>query len=154
MLLLRIEASDDREGDSNLTVVNAGPDTVHSGAVAGFPLPVLRYVIGGVGQAASLAKAGLQLLSPRNDALLDARRPLDFTWVEVPNAAFYELELQDAEGKNLLFAWLRSNLRSYRAPSWLKDKAEAVRWRVIAKDQNGKAIGESEFRSVRLAKTK
>ena len=154
LLLLRIEASDDREGDSNLTNVNAGPDTVHSGAVAGFPLPVLRYVIGGSGQAASLAGAGLQLLLPRDDALLEARRPIDFTWIEVPNATFYELELQDAAGKNLLFAWLRSNLRSYRAPSWLKDKTETVRWRVVAKDQNGKAISESGFRTVRLAKTK
>ena len=61
---------------------------------------------------------------------------------------------QDAAGKNLLFAWLRSNLRSYRAPSWLKDKTETVRWRVVAKDQNGKAISESGFRTVRLAKTK
>lgn len=154
LILLRIEASDDREGDSNLTAVNAGPDTVHSGAVAGFPLPVLRYVIGGIGQGTSLAGTGLQLLSPRTDALLDARRPIDFSWVEVPNAAFYELEIQDGEGKHLLFAWLRSNLRSYRAPSWLKDKAEAVRWRVIAKDQNGKAITASGFRNVRLTKSK
>ena len=46
LILLRLEASDDREADSSLTAINAGPDTVHSGAVAGFPLPVLRYVIG------------------------------------------------------------------------------------------------------------
>ncbi|MBS1811817.1 MAG: hypothetical protein JST84_26895 [Acidobacteria bacterium] len=154
LILLRIEASDDREGDSNLTVVNAGPDTVHSGAVAGFPLPVLRYVIGGIGQSASLATTSLQLLAPHNDAVLDARRPIDFSWLEVPNATFYELEMQDGEGKNLLFAWMRSNVRSYRAPSWLKDKTETVRWRVIAKDQNGKPLGESGFRLLRLAKTK
>jgi hypothetical protein len=96
----------------------------------------------------------LQLFAPRNDAVLDARRPLDFSWSDVPQAAFYELEIQDAEGKRLLSAWLRSTLRSYRAPSWLKNKAETLRWRVIAKDQNGKAINESGFRLVRLAKTK
>lgn len=154
LLLLRIEASNDREGNSDLAAVNAGPDVVHSGAVAGFPLPVLRYVIGGIGQGTALAGATLQLLTPRNDAALDARRPIDFTWIAVPNASFYELEIQDADGKNILFAWLRSGLRSYRAPSWLKDKAEAVRWRVIAKDQNGKAISDSGFRNLRLTQTK
>ncbi|MBL8206662.1 MAG: hypothetical protein JNM09_20680 [Blastocatellia bacterium] len=154
LILLRIEASDDREGDSNLTTINAGPDTVHSGAVAGFSLPVLRYVIGGIGQNVNAITAGLQLILPRDNVQLDARRPIDFTWVQVPQASFYELEVQDAEGKNLLFAWFRSGLRSYRAPSWLKEKAEIVRWRVIAKDQNGKAISESGFRSLRLIKTK
>lgn len=154
LILLRIEASDDREGDSNLTTINAGPDTVHSGAVAGFPLPVLRYVIGGIGQNLNATTTGLQLILPRDNVQLDARRPIDFTWEQVPQASFYELEVQDAEGKNLLFAWFRSGLRSYRAPSWLKEKSEIVRWRVIAKDQNGKAISESGFRSLRLIKTK
>lgn len=154
LLLLRIEVSDDREGNSDLPAVNAGPDVVHSGAVAGFPLPVLRYVIGGAGSATKLVTTNLELLSPRAEALLDARRPVDFTWTAIPHAAFYELEIQDGDGKNLLFAWLRANLRSYRAPSWLKDKATTVRWRVIAKDQTGKAIGESGFRNLRLAPTK
>ncbi|HEX4950669.1 MAG TPA: hypothetical protein VFZ34_28660 [Blastocatellia bacterium] len=149
LILLRIEASDDREGDSNLAAVNAGPDIVHNGAVAGFPLPVLRYVIGGIGQSVNTTTT-LQLLLPRDAAQLDARRPIDFTWAAVPQAMFYELEIQDAEGKNILFAWLRSGIRSYRAPSWLKEKAETIRWRVIAKDQAGKPLGESGFRTVRL----
>ncbi len=154
LILLRIEASDDREGDSNLRDVNAGPDTVHSGAVAGFPLPVLRYVIGGIGQGVSPTTAALPLLLPRDNVSLDARRPIDFTWAEVPQASFYELEIQDADGKNLLFAWLRAGIKSYRAPSWLKDKTETVRWRVVAKDQTGKAMSESGFRTLRLLRTK
>ena len=154
LILLRIEASDDREGDSNLTAVNAGPDTVHSGAVAGFPLPVLRYVIGGIGQGVNATTAVLQLLLPRDNVQLDARRPVDFTWSDVAQASFYELEIQDTDGKNLLFAWLRSGVKSYRAPSWLKDKADTIRWRVIAKDQSGKALSESGFRNLRLLKTK
>jgi hypothetical protein len=39
-ILLRIEATDDREGDSNI-----GTGTVNSGGVAGFPMPVFRYFI-------------------------------------------------------------------------------------------------------------
>jgi hypothetical protein len=154
LILLRIEASDDREGDSNLAAVNAGPDTVHSGAVAGFPLPVLRYVVGGLAQGVTPVTTALQLLLPRDNVSLDARRPLDFTWAEVPQASFYEVEIQDAEGRNLFFAWLRSGIKSYRAPSWLKDKTDILRWRVIAKDQAGKAIRESGFRTLRLLKTR
>src|SRR5690606_16986111 len=45
-LLLRIEASDDTEGDSNLAAAGAGEGVVHSGAVAGFPIPPLRYFVG------------------------------------------------------------------------------------------------------------
>src|SRR5439155_21742231 len=48
-VLLRVEATDDCEGDSNLADAGAGTGVVHSGAVAGFPLPVLRYVVAGEG---------------------------------------------------------------------------------------------------------
>ncbi|HEY0873523.1 MAG TPA: hypothetical protein VGD94_08630, partial [Vicinamibacterales bacterium] len=46
-LLLRVEATDDKEADSNLANAGAGQGIVHSGAVAGFPLPMLRYVVQG-----------------------------------------------------------------------------------------------------------
>ena len=42
-VLLRVEASDDKFGDSVLSNVGAGPGVAHSGAVAGFPMPMLRY---------------------------------------------------------------------------------------------------------------
>ena len=40
LVLLRIEASERRGADSNLGAVGAGSGVVHSGAVAGFPMPV------------------------------------------------------------------------------------------------------------------
>ncbi len=46
LILLRIEASDDKEGDSDLSAVGVGPGIAHSGALAGFALPVLRYFVG------------------------------------------------------------------------------------------------------------
>ena len=66
-VLLRVEASDDREGDSNLSDAGAGVGVVHSGAVAGFPLPVLRYVVAGDGAASYSASAVL------NRRLIEAR---------------------------------------------------------------------------------
>ena len=53
LLLLRIEASDDKEGDSNLGTAGAGQGVVHSGAVAGFPMPALRYQVGSGGSELS-----------------------------------------------------------------------------------------------------
>ena len=49
LVLLRVEASDDKEADSDLGAVGAGQGVVHAGAVAGFPMPVLQYVVGSGG---------------------------------------------------------------------------------------------------------
>ena len=46
LILLRVEATDDKEGDSSLAAAGAGTGVVHSGAVAGFPMPTLRYFVG------------------------------------------------------------------------------------------------------------
>ncbi len=150
LILLRLEASDDREADSSLTTINAGPDTVHSGAVAGFPMPVLRYVIGSADNFVNGTTDALSLLLPKANAALNANKAVDFVWGEISGASFYELEIQDAAGKHILYAWLRSGTKTYRAPSWLKDKATNLQWRVIAKDQNGKAISTSALSQFRL----
>ncbi len=80
-MLLRIEASDDKEGDSDLSAVGAGSGVVHSGAVAGFPLPTLRYFVGS-GEGDSLAVPGprvlLQLL-PRDGASLPPDKAVEFS---------------------------------------------------------------------------
>src|SRR5262249_27054921 len=47
LILLRVEASDDRENLSDLSAVGAGGGIAQGGAAAGFPMPVLRYVVGG-----------------------------------------------------------------------------------------------------------
>jgi hypothetical protein len=66
-VLLRVEAADDRESDSDLGAAGAGTGIVHSGAVAGFPMPVLRYVVGAgeSGLATEASPHGLRLLLPR-----------------------------------------------------------------------------------------
>src|SRR2546427_10558493 len=66
LILLRIEASDDKEGDTNFATVGAGAGVVHGGAVAGFSLPVLRYYAsnGAYPQRAAIAPATLVSLLP------------------------------------------------------------------------------------------
>lgn len=153
LILLRIEATDDKEGDANLTAVDVGPGLVHNGAVAGFPLPPLRYFVGG-GPDAQLT-GGLALLWPVENSVRLADRPVDFTWTAIEQAAFYRLEIEDAQGRAILSALALSGTRTYRAPAWLKDKADDgnLRWRVIALDQNGDSISETPWRTLRLTRS-
>ena len=151
LLLLRIECTDDREGDSDLAAVGAGPGVIHAGAVAGFPMPVLRYFVasseeGGGAPAAAFAP---------EDRSVILTRPLVFTWPALsPQAAVYRLEVTKTTGEELLTALVLPGVGTYRAPPWLERDAgsDLARWRVVALDGGGSSISESEWRSLRFAK--
>ena len=152
LILLRIEATDDKEGDANLLNIG-GPGVVHNGAVAGFPLPMLRYNVGSAGNPIPPPTAApLTLLLPLTNAILDAYQPLDFRWSETGTAALYRLELEDLAGKSILSALLPAGSGAYHAPPWLKIKAGNVplRWRVLALDQSGKTLTETSWQNLRL----
>lgn len=159
LVLLRIEASDDKEGDTNLAAVSAGAGVVHGGAVAGFSLPVLKYYVSNDNTQARASRQGvtptspvLTQLSPEERAVLPPDKPVDFTWTLTDNATTYRLELEDPQGGSIVAAILMREVSNYRAPSWLKDKVgdATARWRVIAFDQAGKQIGQTEWRSLRF----
>lgn len=152
LLLLRIEASDDKEGDSNLAAVG-GAGVVHSGAVAGFPLPPLRYF---VGSGTEKGREGeIVLVRPSDNATLSGSG-LGFTWVGATGAAFHRLELEDLTGKAVLSAVLLAREQSYLAPSWLPERLVdgRARWRVVALDQNGKTLAETGWRFLKLSDPK
>ncbi len=152
LVLLRIEATDDKEADSNLVAVNAGTDIVHSGAVAGFALPYLRYFVGS-GEPAN-TKSNLALLLPNEDTVNAPGKPIDFVWSEMIGAAFYRLEIADAQEQPLLSALLPAGLNSYRAPSWMNDKLTdgKLRWRVLAFNQSSTQMGETQWRKLQISK--
>lgn len=155
LILLRIEASDDGLNTSDLSVVGAGRSTVNSGAAAGFPLPVLRYVVGGSDNTQDVAAPGEFLsLLPKDGTTLAATQIAEFVWSENPQAKLYRLEIEDDNGKLIHSAVLKAPVRTYRAPSWLKAKSgdTNLRWRVIALDANGKTIGGTSRRSFRFAR--
>ncbi|MBP6824209.1 MAG: hypothetical protein KA368_21860, partial [Acidobacteria bacterium] len=155
LLLLRIEASDDGLNMSDLSAVGAGRVTISSGAAAGFPLPVLRYVVGGSDNTQDVAAPGEFLpLLPKDGTTLAANQIAEFVWSENPQAKLYRLEIEDDNGKLIHSAVLKSSVRIYRAPSWLKAKAgdSNLRWRVIALDQQGKTVGGTSRRSFRFAR--
>ena len=153
LVLLRIEASDDKEGDSNLALAGAGSGVLHSGAVAGFPMPVLRYFVGGAsGPIAGGSPEVLHLLQPADGAVI-AAGPAEFTWSGGAAAAVYRLELSDAAGQPVLSALLQPGVGAYRAPSWLREKAPGgeVRWRVVALGPAGESVAETDWRGLRMA---
>lgn len=155
LVLLRIEASDDRENESDLAATGAGASIVHSGAAAGFPLPVLRYVVGGGDNTLTVIKnqtPGFALLLPRDGATLPLNQPVDFVWSAWPRTVIYRLEIEDEAGALVHAALLPPNVLTYRAPAWLKGKAgqRALWWRVVALDQGGGMMSETVRRSLRF----
>ncbi len=154
LVLLRIEASDDKEGDTDLASVGAGAGVVHGGAVAGFALPTLKYYVsnGSAAQAASANSALLQI-APDDRVVLGPGKPVNFSWSPIDSAVTYRFELQDLQGTPLLSAILLAGTVSYCAPSWLIEKVGSVivRWRVAAFNDRGTQIAATDWRSLRFS---
>ena len=145
-ILLRVEATADKEGDS---VTLAGVAT--SGGVAGFPMPVLRYFVSPERQALGAVDGGrLHLLRPLPGQVADSGQPVIFAWQDTAGAVVYELSVISAH-ETVLSAMLRAGTEVYTAPPWLADHAaEPLRWRVRALSADGRAQAASEWRSLGL----
>jgi hypothetical protein len=144
LLLLRIEASDDKESDSNLQVLGVGDGVVHSGAVASFPMPTLKIFIVGEGEKAKWKETGL--VFPQKDKEISTNQTPVFTWKELAETTAYRLEILDENGKILLSAIRLSNTTSYRAPSWFWQRfgGKKMAWRIVALDENGRTIDQTK----------
>jgi hypothetical protein len=156
LILLRIEPSDDKEADSDFGAAGAGTGIVHSGAVAGFPMPALRYVVGA--GSSSMARAtgarALRLLLPRDALVLSPDSALAVSWLEEWNAAVYRVELETAQGALLFAAVVPPGAGAYQVPPFVLQQAGAeLRWRVKALDFNGWETRRSAWRTVRLRTT-
>ncbi|HRJ88806.1 MAG TPA: hypothetical protein PLN05_00640 [Pyrinomonadaceae bacterium] len=147
LLLLRIEAVDDKEADSNLSVIGVGPGVVNGGAVAGFPMPTFKFFVSG-GVSADWAASAL--ITPPVDAELQPTNdPPLFTWRSMNGASFYRIEFFDDNNALRFQALLPASRSVYRAPSWLHSKLSsgAFKWRVISIDDKGSQLSETPFRT-------
>lgn len=150
LVLLRIEASDQSDSHSDLTAVGAGPGLVGSGAVAGFPMPTLRYFVGS-GTEESAGARSLRLLRPEEGADLTATAPT-FAWQPVALAARYRLEIAGPADTILFDAILDPAQTHYVAPPFLRERVGAgpMRWRVRALDDRGREVARSAWRALRF----
>ncbi len=146
-ILLRIEASDDKEADSN----TGGGRIAHAGGVAGFPMPVLRYYVGSGAALEQLAAATgtLRLIAPEAEARVKADAPLQFSFASGERAALLKLEVQ-ADGATVLAALLAPQASDYTAPPFVLEanRGKPLRWRVVALDAAGAALAASPWRTV------
>jgi hypothetical protein len=147
MILLRIEASADIEATSDLAEAGAGPATVQAGGVAGFPIPPLRYFVGG---APHLHVNAIDLLLPKDMAHATQGMPVDLGWTEIPEGSLYRVVVIDPSNSILLTALLRPGVGAYRLPPWIWTRTEApnVSWSIEALDDNGDIVVKSEWRTV------
>jgi hypothetical protein len=158
LVLLRIEASDDKEGDTDLGAAGAGNGIVHGGAVAGFPMPVLRYYVGTGSTSNSIIASNSILIQsfPEERALLPIDRPIEFSWLLLKGAGLYRLEITDLAGNIVLSAMVLGESGAYRSPPWLKERARSglLQWRVIAFDNRGAQIDATDWRAFKLGAEK
>jgi len=151
MIVLRIEASDDKEGDSNLGAVGAGEGTINNGAVAGFPMPPLRYYVGAPDALATTDESGLRLMLPESGQVLGSDEAPIFSWTEAPNAVLYRLLARAVSGEIVLSAVFEAGVTSYQAPPLLRDRApDGFEWRMVAFGPEGETVGMTMWRSARF----
>ena len=149
LVLLRIEASDDGAGNTDLSDVGAGSGIVRVGAVAGFPLPPLRYFVGaGESDLGAPSRSGPVLMLPKLDVMHERTALLQFTWLEAAGAAYHRLDVQRVDGTAVHSAIIAPGTGAYTAPPWLAERAgdSALRWRVSALDGRGRDRASTAWR--------
>jgi len=152
-VLLRIEASDDKIGDSD----TGGNRTARSGGVAGFPMPFLRYFVGTPEALASVRQSvqatgrdSIVLVLPEDGAKAEPRRAVVVSWLDKPNVAHYRVEFSN-EKETVFTAIVRPGVAQYEAPPFLLERPEKkLRWRVVALGRGGEVVGASNFRTLQL----
>ncbi len=144
-ILLRIEETADKEGDSSLDAAGAGTGTVRSAAVAGFPMPVLLYYVGA--DAGERTKT-FDLLAPAVAAALDPEAPVVFTWSASPQAVLYRFQARTYAGDLVVSALLGNGVTSYSAPPFLVDRTpDGFQWRVLALTADGTTAESAPWRN-------
>lgn len=147
-VVLRIEASADKEGDSNLAAAGAGVGTVRSGAVAGFPMPALRYYVGQPDVLVSEPTSSFQLLLPRSGHRIGEGDAAVLSWSDAPSAVLYRVQVRTMAGEVVLSAVVESATTSYQAPPMLRGRAsDGFEWRVVALGAGGARLSSTPWRA-------
>ena len=142
LLLFRVEASDAPDSASD-----TGADTIPTGAVAGFPMPTLRYYIG---NSSSTDVRQITKTNLTND-FADSPIPVILRWKDIEGAKLYRLEMRDEADRKVFSAIVLSPTRQYQLPSFMRELASAksLKWQFVVVDAAGKMLEESKFIEVK-----
>ncbi len=149
-LLLRIEATDDKEANSEI----GGGQTVASGGVAGFAMPTLKYFVGDVARAnaavnTAQSQTALGLMLPLHDSWIDISKPIIFEWIDVPGTKLYRIDIRSVD--QLIVSSTTQTTRYTPPPNWLaKRVVGGATWQVISLDARGQEFARSDLRSFTL----
>lgn len=136
-LLLRVEATNDKEGNSNTL-----GGTAVSGGVAGFPLPPLRYFV----TEGLTANQTISLLYPLPGTPTSARPT--FGWASQNEPSAWRIEFAD-ESNTLFSALLPGSAREYLVPPDFWQRAAATRrWRVVAETTEAETTAASQWQAL------
>ena len=150
-LLLRVEATADKEGDTNLAAVGAGTGVVHTGGLAPFAIPPLRYYVANAPVRAGTEGRGmLRSLAPEPEADLPDDAPVVLRWAGVSGAAAYRVEVTDALGSPVARALLGPGSGEYELPSWILETRGSLRWRIVTLNGSGRVTGATPWSTFRL----
>jgi hypothetical protein len=152
ILLLRIEAADDKESDSDLQVLGVGNGIVHSGAVASFPMPILSFFV--VGENINDKWEETALVLPQKNVAIKTNDLPVFTWRELPRTTAYRLQILDENKNPVLSAITLSPMSSYCVPAWFWERfgTRDIFWQVVALDENGKIINQTKPQKLLIQK--
>jgi len=153
-ILLRVEATDERETDSDLAAAGAGSGVLHNGAVAGFPLPPLMYVVAGADARTPAPEArSVRLLAPRDNDVVTRDSSIRMMWNGNDVSAFYRVDFESLGGATIWSAVVARSAHSYDAPLPLiaQTAGAAIRWRVSALGGDGSVQQRSSWRTLKLA---
>jgi hypothetical protein len=142
LLLFRVEGSDAPD-----SVSDTGAHTIPTGAVAGFPMPTLRYYIG------NSSNTDVQQITKTNltNEFADSPLPIILRWKDIEGAKLYRLEIRDEADRKVFAAIILSPTKQYQLPSFVRELvlAKPLKWQFVAVDAAGKTLEESKFIEVK-----
>lgn len=153
-ILLRIETAADPFSDVRIATDSGAARVVHNGAVAGFPMPTLRYIVGSgrTRPGPPLTPRTVRLRFPGANAIVSPDSALTLRWAVERGGGRHRVEIERvADGVNMLSAIVAQGTGAYDVPPFVLAggiQGGSVRWRVVAIDAGGREVGRSEWRRV------
>lgn len=141
ILLFRVEASDAPNSSSNI-----GGNELPTGAVAGFPMPTLRYYVGNSSNTEIRQITKTNFEAPTEIQLL----PIILRWDFRENAKLYRVEIEDETNKKVFSAVILPTVKQYQLPSFIRQLAvsKQLKWKIVAVDENGEETEHKPFANV------